>query len=153
MVHHRVIGNRNLCFARKVIFRRTSNFLRNQILVNLKPYLFKVNMVVIAQIINLDFAVMVLSEVLDDISYRIPVQTFHTFAGKAHSKYFFGNLGHIEIKIFVLISFSILRNHFLDICFFVRALFRLPLVDVLVDAVVLFLGKVVHSRKVYCFCI
>ena len=153
MVHHGVVGDRHVRFAREVVLQRAPNFLSYEVLIDLKPDLVVVDVVVITQVVDLDFSVMVLSKVLDDVSDRVPIQAFDTFSWEAHSENFLGDLSHIEVEVFILIPLTVLGDHLLDVGVLVRALLRFSLVDVLVNAVVFFLREVVYSGEVYRFCI
>jgi hypothetical protein len=73
-----------------------------------------VNVVVITQIVDFYFALVIFSKVFYHVSKWISVECFHTFARKAHGEGSRRNRGEIEIETGVLVPFPVLRHHFLD---------------------------------------
>ena len=73
-----------------------------------------VYVVIVTQIVDFHFALVIFSKVFYHVSERISVECFDTFARKSHGKSSRWNWSEIEIETCILVTFPILRNHFLN---------------------------------------
>ena len=104
MVHHGEVREGYLIFLHIVLlppFYVEIHFLRN---------LVYINPIVIAKVVDLNFAFMKLAKVLEDICLRVSVKSLHALARESHGVDSRGNRGQIQIHSFVLIPFPVLRN-------------------------------------------
>jgi len=111
-----------------------------------------VYIVIVTEIVDFHFALVIFSKVFYHVSERISVECFHTFAWKAHGEGSGWNWGEIEIETCILVTFPVLRNHFLNHSLSLAcSSFALSVFDTFNQLLVHAFWKIVNLLKVHNF--
>ena len=108
VIHHRKVTKRDSFSCQTKLYSMT--------LIDWNGYFVGVDEVIITEVVNLQFRLMIQCKIFNHILERIPIESFHPFTRKTHGESPLRYLRQIKIEILVLIPFSILRDHLLEYC-------------------------------------